>query len=102
MTLADQTGLNDLLAGKVSITAPKIASGAANLAPKLTTLIAAMCAGADSIDDIDLLRSGGVKHLFGSVYAPSTVGTLLRERRAVTTTVALIDNKFGPNPPIAG
>lgn len=81
MALADQTGLTCLLADKVSITTSKVASGAANLAPKLTTLIAAMCAGAgaDSIDDIDLLRSGGMKHLFGSVYAPSTVGTLLRE-----------------------
>lgn len=79
MTLADQTGLSNLLADKVSITAPKVASGAANLAPKLTTLIAAMCAGADNIDDVDLLRSGGMKHLFESVYAPSTVGTLLRE-----------------------
>ena len=38
-----------------------------------------MCAGADSIDDIDVVRSGGMKALFGGVYAPSTVGTLLRE-----------------------
>jgi hypothetical protein len=38
-----------------------------------------MCAGADCIDDIDLLRSGGMKELFDGVYAPSTVGTLLRE-----------------------
>ena len=38
-----------------------------------------MCAGADSIDDIDVLRSGGMKTVFGGVYAPSTVGTLLRE-----------------------
>ncbi len=50
-----------------------------NPAPKLTTLIAGMCAGADSIDDIDVLRSGGMKSVFGGVYAPSTVGTLLRE-----------------------
>jgi hypothetical protein len=79
MALARQTQLMDLLADKVAITTPKIASGAANPAPKLKTLIAAMCAGADSIDDIDLLRSGGMKHLFGNLYAPSTVGTLLRE-----------------------
>lgn len=81
MALARQTQLMDLLADKVAITTPKIASGAANPAPKLMTLIAAMCAGAgaDSIDDIDLLRSGGMKHLFGNLYAPSTVGTLLRE-----------------------
>ena len=58
---------------------PRIKSGAANPAPKLATLIAGMCAGADCIDDIDVLRSGGMKTLFDGVYAPSTVGTLLRE-----------------------
>jgi hypothetical protein len=38
-----------------------------------------MCAGADCIDDVDAVRSGGMKTLFGGVYAPSTIGTLLRE-----------------------
>ena len=38
-----------------------------------------MCAGADSIDDVDLVRCGGMKTLFDAVYAPSTIGTLLRE-----------------------
>ena len=38
-----------------------------------------MCAGADSIDDVDVVRCGGMKALFGGVYAPSTIGTLLRE-----------------------
>jgi hypothetical protein len=42
-------------------------------------VIAGMCAGADSIDDLDVVRSGGMKALFDGVYAPSTVGTLLRE-----------------------
>jgi Transposase DDE domain group 1 len=79
MTLATQTGLPQLLAEAVRITAPRITSGAANPAPKLATLIAAMCAGADCIDDIDLVRAGGMKTLFSGVYAPSTVGTLLRE-----------------------
>ncbi|MFE3961273.1 IS1380 family transposase [Nocardia sp. NPDC059091] len=79
MTLAEQTGLTSMLADKVAIASPRIRSGSANPAPKLATLIAGMCAGADSIDDIDLLRSGGMKELFDGVYAPSTVGTLLRE-----------------------
>jgi hypothetical protein len=79
MTLAAQTGLPELLADKISIPAPKIQSGSANPSPKLTTMIAGMCAGADSIDDLDIVRSGGMKTLFGGVYAPSTVGTLLRE-----------------------
>lgn len=38
-----------------------------------------MCAGADCIDDADLVRSGGMTALPGGVYAPSTIGTLLRE-----------------------
>jgi hypothetical protein len=79
MRLAAHTGLSRLLGEKVHITAPRIESGAANPAPKLATLIAGMCAGADCIDDIDVIRSGGMKSLFGGVYAPSTVGTLLRE-----------------------
>ena len=58
---------------------PRIKSGAANPAPKLATLIAGMCAGADSIDDLDVVRAGGMKTLFDGVYAPSTIGTLLRE-----------------------
>jgi hypothetical protein len=77
--LAEQTGLGRLLGEKVHIAEPKIKSGAANPAPKLATLIAGMCAGADCIDDVDAVRSGGMKTLFGGVYAPSTIGTLLRE-----------------------
>ena len=79
MTLAEQTGLGRLLGEKVRIADPRIASGAANPAPKLVTVVAGMCAGADCIDDIDVVRSGGMTTLFGGVYAPSTVGTLLRE-----------------------
>ena len=79
MALAAQTGLSDLVAGKVRIAEPRIKSGSANPSPKLATVIAAMCAGADSIDDLDIVRSGGMKTLFDGVYAPSTVGTLLRE-----------------------
>ena len=72
MTLAERTGLVELLAEKVHIAEPKVKSGAANPAPKLATLVAGMCAGADSIDDIDVVRSGGMTALFGGVYAPST------------------------------
>ena len=79
MTLAEQTGLSELLGEKVHIAEPKIKSGSANPAPKLATLIGGMCSGADSIDDVDVVRSGGMKTLFGGVYAPSTIGTLLRE-----------------------
>ena len=48
-------------------------------APKLVTVVAGMCADADCIDDIDVLRSGAMMTLFDGVHAPSTVATLLRE-----------------------
>ncbi|MBV8346313.1 MAG: IS1380 family transposase [Mycolicibacterium sp.] len=79
MSLAEQTDLPAQLAERVHIADPKIKSGSANPMPKLATLIAGMCAGADSIDDLDVVRSGGMKTVFGGVYAPSTIGTLLRE-----------------------
>src|SRR6185312_7485232 len=79
MVLAEQAGLSELLANKIHIAAPRVKSGSANPAPKLATLIASMCAGADYIDDVDLVRAGGMRTLFHRVYAPSTVGTLLRE-----------------------
>ena len=77
--LAEQTRLPEIIAEKVSITTSRIKSGAANPAPKLLGVIAGMCAGADSIDDLDVLRAGGMPILFDGVYAPSTLGTLLRE-----------------------
>ena len=79
MTLAAQSGLPQLLADTIDIRKPRIKSGSANPAPKLATLIAGMCAGAECIDDVDLVRAGGMKTLFDAVYAPSTIGTLLRE-----------------------
>jgi hypothetical protein len=42
------------------------------------SLVAGMLAGADSIDDMNLLRHGGVGNLFDRVYAPSTLGSFLR------------------------
>src|SRR5690349_16441800 len=77
--LAAQTRLPQIVAEKVSITTPRIKSGAANPVPKLVNVIAGMCAGADSIEDLDMLRAGGMPILFDDVYAPSTLGTLLRE-----------------------
>lgn len=59
MMLAEQTRLGRLLGEKVCIAVPRIKSGAANPAPKLATVVAGMCAGADSIDDIDVVRSDG-------------------------------------------
>ena len=79
LELAAQTRLPQIIAEKVSIKTSRIRSGAANPAPKLLNVIAGMATGADSIDDLDALRAGGTPILCDGVYAPSTLGTLLRE-----------------------
>ena len=48
---------------------------------KVSSLVAGMVAGADSIADMDLLRHGGMPRLFAGVRAPSTLGTFLRAFR---------------------
>jgi hypothetical protein len=45
---------------------------------KIPCLVAGMAAGADSIDDMDLLRHGAMPDLFGGIRAPSTLGSHLR------------------------
>src|ERR1700745_4126503 len=45
---------------------------------KVGCLVAGMAAGADSIDDMDLLRHGAMPDLFSGVRAPSTLGSFLR------------------------
>lgn len=45
---------------------------------KVTSLVAGMVAGADSIDDMALLRHGAMGRLFDRAYAPSTLGSFLR------------------------
>ena len=79
LELAEQTGLSRLIGEHVELPSTRVASGAVNPAGKLTTIIAGMMCGADSIDDANLLRAGGTPWVFNEVYAPSTVGILLRE-----------------------
>jgi hypothetical protein len=79
LELAEQAGLSGLLGEHVRFTDERVASGAANPAGKLTSIIAGMAAGADSIDDLGLVRAGGMKQLFDGVYAASTLGIFLRE-----------------------
>jgi hypothetical protein len=74
MALAQRSGLATLLAERLTITA----KGGVNAAAKVLGLIAGMVCGADSIDDMDLLRHGGMGRLFDGVRAPSTLGTFLR------------------------
>jgi hypothetical protein len=79
LELAEQAGLSRLLDEHVRFTSELVKSGAANPRPKLTSIIAGMAAGADSIDDLDVIRSGGMTKVFGGVYASATLGIFLRE-----------------------
>ena len=91
MALAESCRLSELVASTVTVPG----SAGANAYLKVPALVAGMVAGADCIDDMDLLRHGGMGRLFGGVRAPSTLGTFLRaftfghvrQLDAVATTV---------------
>jgi len=72
--LAERAGLQRLVAEHVQLGQP----GGVNAPLKIGSLVAGMVAGADSIDDMALLRHGAMKRLFTGVRAPSTLGTFLR------------------------
>jgi len=71
LQLASRAGLEDLLAQDLSVPSP-------NAPAKSRAVVAGMLAGADSIEDLDLLRAGGMARVVGPVRAPSTLGTFLR------------------------
>lgn len=74
MALAQRCGLTALLVERLMITA----KGGANAAVKVLAVVAGMVCGADSIDDLDVLRHGGMARLFTGIRAPSTLGSFLR------------------------
>jgi hypothetical protein len=74
VALAQRAGLGELVAEHV---APGGECGV-NAPLKVACLAAGMAAGADSIDDMGLLRHGAMSTLFGGVRAPSTLGSHLR------------------------
>jgi len=74
MALAGRAGLADLVGEHVR---PGSECGV-NAHLKVPCLVAGMAAGADSIDDMNLLRHGAMASLFGGVRAPSTLGSHLR------------------------
>lgn len=78
LRLAQTAGLKRLADQWITV-ANTGADKGANPGAKITSLVAGMAAGADSVDDMDLLRHGGMKSLFNQVYAPSTLGSHLRE-----------------------
>jgi hypothetical protein len=74
MALAQRAGLADLADEHLSVPTDK----GANAGLKVASLVAGMVAGADSIDDMALLRHGGMGRVFARAYAPSTLGSFLR------------------------
>ena len=70
LRLAEKVGLPDL--------ADQHVTAGANPGVKVMSLVAGMASGADSIDDLDVLRRAGAGRVFTGVRAPSTLGTFLR------------------------
>lgn len=74
MRLAADAGLSGLAGQRLSVPGDK----GANAGLKVASLVGGMVAGADSIDDMALLRHGAMSRIFTKVYAPSTLGSFLR------------------------
>ena len=74
LALARSAGLHELAQQHLSVPTDK----GANAGLKVASLVAGMVAGADSIDDMALLRHGGMGRVFTNAYAPSTLGSFLR------------------------
>jgi hypothetical protein len=74
MWLAAAAGLDRLADAHLSVPTDK----GANPGGKVTALVAGMVAGADSIDDMDVLRQAAMRRVFDRSYAPSTLGSFLR------------------------
>ncbi len=74
LQLSERAGLHQLVARHLPIGK----AGGVNAHLKVPALVGGMIAGADSIDDMDLLRHGGMSRLLEGVRAPSTLGTFLR------------------------
>jgi hypothetical protein len=72
--LAESVGLRALADAHLTVLTDK----GANAGLKVASLVAGMVADADSIDDMALLRHGGMGRVFTHAYAPSTLGSFLR------------------------
>ncbi len=74
IALAEQAGLRELADEHVRVPTDK----GAHAGLKISSLVAGMAAGADSIDDMALLRHGAMGKILPGGYAPSTLGSFLR------------------------
>jgi hypothetical protein len=104
LALGERAGLQRLVGAHVKIAKP----GGVNARLKVPTLVAGMITGADSIDDMGVLRHGGMSRLFDGVRAPSTLGTFLRSftfghvRQLDAVASRLLVNLAGQTPLLLG
>jgi Transposase DDE domain group 1 len=100
LALAERAGLRALADEQLTVPSDKGAHAGA----KVAALVAGMVAGADSIEDMDLLRHGGMDRLFTGIYAPSTLGSFLRTfafghvRQLDAVAARLVVNLAGQTP----
>jgi hypothetical protein len=74
VALADRVGLYRLVEEQLTVSTDMGAHAGA----KVAALVGGMVAGADSIEDMDLMHHGGMGRLFTGLHAPSTLGLFLR------------------------
>jgi hypothetical protein len=74
--LAQRLGLPEIIDERVTL--PPGAVGRAHCGVKAMTVVGAMLAGGDSIEDTAVLRTGAALELFDQTRAPSTIGAWLR------------------------
>src|SRR4051812_7555135 len=74
MALARKARLRELADERLTVPTDR----GANPGLKISSLVAGMVAGADSFEDMALLRHSGMGTVFAAGYAPSTLGSFLR------------------------
>ena len=94
LELAEQTGSFAVDRRACRAAQQRVASGAVNPAGKLTTIIAGMMCGADSIDDVNLLRArrhpAGVRRGIRAPCSSAASGRDHHDRRNVMTDVDML------------
>ena len=73
LRLAERAGLHEAVDQRVRL-AEEAGGAGANPAAKIVSMVA----GADSIDDVGVIRHAGLPTLFTGIRAPSTLGPFLR------------------------
>jgi len=104
MRLAERCGLAGLVDEHVDVDHPC----GVNAPFKISSIVAGMAAGADSIDDLDVIRHGGMSRLFDQMRAPSTLGSFLRAcswgtvRQVEAVSRAMLSRLAGHTPLLPG